>query len=526
MAKKIWNGIPIQRIPTTFNMAIINKNPWESYFSNPDLINYVRDNKSWKIEGIGKKGWNKAARVYENYGTKLANAPLSAKNISKIYDKLGSGFGSIFDASRAEIAENWSKVEELYKSGKISNKNYEKNLERKNLWLKNLDKNEKVWRQTEKSKINHWGRSSMPIIDFNMNWVDGITDASKEIGNFVNNAILGASIAENPAGMAAAGWTVDSDGSYSLNPDSQGSIRLREILPIIGTSALIGSAIPFTTSAAISSGVKNIILPTLGGEIMNELTRQSSDGKYQDVGDFAYQTSGIGNLVNKTWAEDPARFVTNMINPGYYVPYGNVVSLIDDGINAAQKAGFFTPSEGIPADAIGMNLPKFFKKELLTIEKINKAAHDKNINISGVDNPTKEELNALNKYVKNQNNRKGEPMRQIFKEDGQFKYDYGKGTTKYNLDLNNLPNSNIGLWNWIKEHKWPFIGGGIGLTTGLGPYIVGRGMRSVVDAPVYFKEGFNPEPPKTSEPNKQTQKESTEAPIEYRIIPDSLLKKW
>jgi hypothetical protein len=63
--------------------------------------------------------------------------------------------------------------------------------------------------------------------------------------------------------------------------------------------------------------MKNIALPSLGGEVVNEATRELSDNKFSSFGDFVYNGSGLANIANDTFMETPLRFVSDITNLGY-----------------------------------------------------------------------------------------------------------------------------------------------------------------------------------------------------------------
>ena len=163
-----------------------------------------------------------------------------------------------------------------------------------------------------------------------------------------------------------------------------GHVWNTQVFPtLIGTTMLAGYSSPWSASAApptasaataASHTIRNIALEQLrraardprtylsilGGMAADEGVRWLSDGNYEGVSDYVYNKSGLKNLAEGTWAEDLAKTVANMVNPAYYLPYGKIAnstgSLIDDGIYALQKNGFFAPDGGIPANALGMNL--------------------------------------------------------------------------------------------------------------------------------------------------------------------------
>lgn len=442
-----------------------------------------------QITGDGAKNYQKALDKVSNFKTKVK--PISQDDYQRemYFKKFNTDEVDrlIYLNNALDVA--WNNKKNTFKNERQYNRAYNKYVEQKN---------------TINNNLKNIGAAADKIIS-NDKWMNEFN----RLGHVWNTQVFPTLIGTTMLSGYSSPWSIGSGASATSSAASIPSIALESVKKI---------ATDPRTYVSI-----------LGGMAADEGVRLLSDGEYNGVGDWMYQTSGAKDLVKGTLFEDGTKSAFDMGNPAYYLPYGNFAnatgSWIDDGLRAIQKVGFFTPSEGIPADAIGMNLPKFLRRTPLTLEKINAKAKNKNIKITDVGNPPKDELKALQEYVKTQNKRTGEPWRYIYKENGQYKYDYGWGNEKFNLDLNNLPNSNIGLWNWIKEHKWPIIGLGTILTTGIGPKLIGMGVRNIADIDDHYLAGYNRnEQPQTSE--KKPQQELQEAPIEYRIIPDSLLKNW
>lgn len=164
----------------------------------------------------------------------------------------------------------------------------------------------------------------------------------------------------------------------------------------------------------------NFVLPMLGGEVVDELTKKASDNKYNSFGDFVYDGSGLANIANGTFMETPLRFVTGMSNPGYWAPYGKVAPIIGKGIDKLgsnlQKAGFFTPSDmpdprttlysGIPLFNNPKRLPRWMHKELK--QRVPK------LSVSNVDSKTKKDINVFkNEFTKTDFDILGENIRNM-----------------------------------------------------------------------------------------------------------------
>lgn len=96
--------------------------------------------------------------------------------------------------------------------------------------------------------------------------------------------------------------------------------------------ALFSIGLPLAVTAAIYGApyipwiMKNVAIPTIGGEIINDVTRKVSDGYYSSFGDFVYRSTPLDDWTKDTWAETPTKFVADMTNPGYWAPYGKIVN--------------------------------------------------------------------------------------------------------------------------------------------------------------------------------------------------------
>lgn len=178
-----------------------------------------------------------------------------------------------------------------------------------------------------------------------------------------------AAIAENPAVMTASGHKVENDGSVSVdNYNDPGVIQLREkALPTAVKAGLLGGTGVYALGAygplaMVNFGMKNIALPVLGGEVINEVTRKVSNNKYNSFGDFVYNGSRLANVANGTFMETPFRFITDMSNPAYWIPYGKAVGYAMDGARTLSNAYNnlpvkikFTPRENFRYRNIGNN---------------------------------------------------------------------------------------------------------------------------------------------------------------------------
>ena len=107
--------------------------------------------------------------------------------------------------------------------------------------------------------------------------------------------------------------------------------------------ALFSIGLPLAVTAAIYGApyipwiMKNVAIPIIGGEIVNDVTRKVSDGYYSSFGDFVYRSTPLDDWTKDTWAETPTKFVTDMSNPGYWAPYGKIVNGFKNIVPAITK---------------------------------------------------------------------------------------------------------------------------------------------------------------------------------------------
>lgn len=148
--------------------------------------------------------------------------------------------------------------------------------------------------------------------------------------------LMGGAIAENPSVMTAAGHKIEKDGTVTVdNQNDAGVTQLRRSLPVIGSSAIM--AVAATNPATYPWIAKNVVLPVLGGEVVNEATRKISNNYYKDFGDWLYRSTPLDNWTKGTLAEIPTRFVTDMSNPGYWTPYGKIVNGFKNTVSTITK---------------------------------------------------------------------------------------------------------------------------------------------------------------------------------------------
>ena len=96
--------------------------------------------------------------------------------------------------------------------------------------------------------------------------------------------------------------------------------------------ALFSIGFPLITTGALTLApytpwiLKNIALPIMGGELVNEITRKISGGHYDGFGDWLYRSTPLEDWTKDTWLEEPIKFATDLTNPGYLAPYGKIAN--------------------------------------------------------------------------------------------------------------------------------------------------------------------------------------------------------
>lgn len=84
----------------------------------------------------------------------------------------------------------------------------------------------------------------------------------------------------------------------------------------------------------------------LGGSIIDNITKSTSNNKYQSFSDYIYNTSGLRKLAENTSLESPTRLFTEMINPGYYIsgltkPFANMMFNVGSKIKSRPGSIWF-----------------------------------------------------------------------------------------------------------------------------------------------------------------------------------------
>lgn len=104
---------------------------------------------------------------------------------------------------------------------------------------------------------------------------------------------------------------------------------------------------PYAVSAAVNPAVRKYIIDAitgyLGGNIVDELTKDASGGKYESFGNYVYDASGLSNVSKGTPVEEIVKTVSDMTNPGYYMsaiakPVINVATAITSKIQPGAVA--------------------------------------------------------------------------------------------------------------------------------------------------------------------------------------------
>lgn len=149
--------------------------------------------------------------------------------------------------------------------------------------------------------------------------------------------LMGGAIAEAPSVMTAAGHKIEKDGTVTVdNQNDAGVKQLRSSLPVIGSAPILSVAA--TNPATYPWIAKNVALPVLGGEVVNEGTRKVSDNKYNSFGDFVYRNTPLSRLKDGTDSNIITKGFAEMLNPAYLFPYGKVVGYAMDGARSLSNA--------------------------------------------------------------------------------------------------------------------------------------------------------------------------------------------
>lgn len=265
----------------------INKYHSPSYHrinNSNNIYDYLYGNVG--VSGKHSLPFHQAVNSIDNAGEKMYKRNFNYRNMLR-FDKRYNLDDRILDYANDRLMSEWKiidnkfqKAQQAYESGNITenkfnrlSKKYERNAERYNGYVNNLNNNARHFNIAD--SIND-GRSVVtgkgPLYD---SMTKGIWSS------------IGAGIG---AGFAPA------------------------ILP------KVISATPWI--------MKNMALPYLGGEVINDVTRKASHNKYDSFGDFVYNGSGLANIANDTFMETPLRFVSDMTNLGYWSPYGKISQFI------------------------------------------------------------------------------------------------------------------------------------------------------------------------------------------------------
>jgi hypothetical protein len=93
---------------------------------------------------------------------------------------------------------------------------------------------------------------------------------------------------------------------------------------------------------AVNKGVPwvmtNMVLPVLGGEVVNEVTRKVTDNKYNSFGNFVYHNTPLSRLTDGTDSNIFVKGFSEMLNPAYLFPYGKTVGYAMDGLQSLTNA--------------------------------------------------------------------------------------------------------------------------------------------------------------------------------------------
>lgn len=163
--------------------------------------------------------------------------------------------------------------------------------------------------------------------------------------------IQGATMAEAPAVMTAAGMEISPDGTITYGNDNEGVRRLRNNLAVIGAAGAAGAAFPgainWLSNPANQIIAGKIAMPLLGGATTNEAVRQYTP--WNGWGDMLVRGTGLDEVMDYALLpreqQDFAYAGAEMTNPLFYAPYGKFGELGASAIGRAERGvGRFTDS--------------------------------------------------------------------------------------------------------------------------------------------------------------------------------------
>lgn len=254
----------------------INKYHSPSYHrinNSDDIYDYLYGNVG--VSGKHSLPFHQAVNSIDNAGEKMYKRNFNYKNMLR-FDKKYNLDDRILDYANDRLMSEWKNIDgyfqqaqQAYELGNITenkfnrlSKKYERNAERYNGYINNLNNNARHFNIA--NSIND-GRSVVtgkgPLYD----------SMTKGIWN-----LIGAGIG---AGFAPV------------------------ILPkVISTTPWI---------------MRNIALPYLGGEVINDVTRKASYNKYNSFGDFVYHNTPLSRLNDGTDSNIFVKGFSEMLNPAY-----------------------------------------------------------------------------------------------------------------------------------------------------------------------------------------------------------------
>ena len=139
--------------------------------------------------------------------------------------------------------------------------------------------------------------------------------------------IQGATMAEAPAAMTAAGMEINPDGTITYGNDNEGVRKLRRNLAVIGATGATGAALPgainWLSSPANQIIAGKIAMPLLGGATTNEAISQYTP--WNSWGDMLVRGTGLDEVMDYALLprkqQDLVYSGAEMTNPFFYSPY-------------------------------------------------------------------------------------------------------------------------------------------------------------------------------------------------------------
>lgn len=185
----------------------------------------------------------------------------------------------------------------------------------------------------------------------------------QKVGDWLVDASIGASVAENPSVMTAAGYEKE-NGKWQVNPTSKGATKLREDLPIIGMTGLAISTPGAVPTLLVGSGTEALERKALGksvGDVTSNFVKEnnpiSSNGYLGTLGSYLWDKGSdlvrpeysLYPIIN--WGTTPRLVGSGAEFDVYSAPFSRTVT----------KIGDITPSEAALKSSVPATIPLKYK---------------------------------------------------------------------------------------------------------------------------------------------------------------------